>query len=166
MKRIRLEFPICWDESSKLYMPSHVYLKVVGGKTEAFLDQEFTQSLPQSERKISFEADVLEEIEAIEVVPPGGTTPVDDIALDWVWYSADPNWRVPGLKKVLIVLDGKMHEVPVSDEKPDYEELKAFTGTGGEGQWWFTMPWALAIYVTEAKTFGTLHWHSKLVEKL
>lgn len=166
MKRIRLEFPLCWGESTNVYMPSHVYLKVVDTQTEAFIDKEFTQSVPQTEKKISLEVEVPEELEVIEVIPPGGTTPVDDIGLDWGLYGADSNWKIPGLQKVLVVLDGKTHEVPVSNEKPDFEEWRAFTSVEGEGNWWFIMPWALAIYVTETKTFGGFHWHSKLAKGL
>lgn len=31
---------------------------------------------------------------------------------------------------------------------------------------WFMMPWALAIYITDTKTFAILHWHSKLAKRL
>jgi len=166
MKRIRLEFPLCWGKSTNVYMPSHIYLKVGETQTEAFIDKELTQLAPQTEKKISLEMEVPEELEVIEIIPPGGTTPVGDIGLDWVWYGADPNWKIPGLQKVLVVLDGKTHEVPVSNEKPDFEEWKAFTSAEGEGRWWFMLPWALAIYFTDTKTFGGFHWHSKLARGL
>lgn len=63
-------------------------------------------------------------------------------------------------------MDGKTHEVPVSNEKPDIKEWMAFTSVEGEGRYWFIMPWALATYVTDAKTFGRLHWHEKLAKGL
>lgn len=166
MKQIRIEFPLCWGKSPNVYMSNPVYLKVVDNRTEAFLDKEFTQLVPQTEKKISVEVEVPEELGIIEVVPPRGITPVDDIGFGWVWYETNPNWKITGLKKVLIVLDKRTHEVPVHNEKPDFEEWKMFTSVGGEGQWWFLLPWALAIYATDTKTFAEFHWHSKLVKDL
>lgn len=166
MKPIRLEFPLCWGENPEVYMPSHVYLKVIGTQTEAFSNREFTEPLPKTEKKISLEMEVPEELEEIEVVPPGGATPVQGIGVDWLWYGVDPKWKIPGLQKVLIILDGKTHEVSVSNERPDFQEWKAFTSIEGEGRWWFMMPWALAVYVTDTKTFGGLFWHSKLARGL
>jgi len=52
-------------------MPNHVYLKVVGTQTEAFIDKEFSQPAPQTEKKISLEMEIPEELEVIEVIPPG-----------------------------------------------------------------------------------------------
>lgn len=161
MKRIRLEFPLAWDKSTDVYMPSHVYLKVVDTETEAFIDKDFTQSVHRT--GISLWVEVPEELEVIEVIPPCGTPPVIDIGRDWGWYGADPNWKIPGLQKVLVALDGKTHEVPVSNEKPDFEELKAFTSDEGEGRRWFMPLWVLAIYFTDTKTFGRFHWQYKLI---
>ena len=166
MKRIRIEFPLCCGKSPNVYKFSHVYLKVVDNRTETFLDKEFTKLVPQTGKRISVEVEVPEELEIIEVVPPRGVTPIDDIGFGWVWHGTNPNWKIPGLKKVLIVLDGRTHEVPVNNEKPDFEEWKMFTSVGGEGQLWFLLPWALSIYVTDTKTFAVFHCHYKLVKDL
>lgn len=163
MKQIRLEFPICWGDDSRIYMPSQIYLKIVGNQTEAFFDKELTQAAPKTEKKISFEVEAPEELELINVVQPGGTTPIGNIGLNWDWYGgADPEWKIPGLKKVLVIVDDNKHEVPVINEKPDFYEWKKFNGIDGQGRWWFMKPWALTVYFTETKTFGGLYWHSKL----
>lgn len=167
MKRIRLEFPYGKGKFILVYMPYPVYFKVADTQAEAFIDKDFTQSVPQTEKKISLEVEVPEELEVIEVMPPNRIPPVLEIEMDWRWDGADPNWKIPGLQKVLIVLEeGKTHEVPVFDEKPDFEEWAAFNSAEGEGRRWFVLPWALAIYVTDTKTFGRLHWHYKLARRL
>lgn len=162
MKKIRLEFPICWGENTNKYLPSHVWLKVVDNHTEAFRDREFTQLLPKTEKNISLEVEVPKELEMIEVIPPGGSTPDGDIGLGWCLEMADPNWHVPGLKKVSIIFCDTTHEVEVINERPDFDGWKEYTENDEFGRWLFLRPWAMAVYVINSKTIATFHWHSKM----
>lgn len=162
MKRIRLEFPLGWGENTNAFLPSRVHLKVTGSETKAYKDKGFTEELPKTEKKISLEIDVPEELQMIQVVPPGLGTPVDAISVDWCMDMADPNWKIPGLKKILIIFDDRVHEVAVIDERPDFEGWKAYTDIGGEGTWLFMKPWALEVYVFDTKAIAGFVWHSKL----
>lgn len=151
MKRVRLEIPLGLGET-------HLYLKLVGSQTEAFWDKNCTRPLLQTEKKVSLEVEIPEEVELIGVTPPSGDVICEKIAENWIWLF-HAGWRVDGLKKVLINLDGNMHEVAVCNSRPDVEDWMSHKENA---EWWFDMPWGLVIYVTDSQTYGILHWHSNL----
>lgn len=162
MKKIRLEFPIGWGKDPNVFLPEHVWLKVVDDHTEAFKDKEFKQAFPQTEEKISLEVEVPEELEGIEVIPPGGITPTEDITMGWCSSMADSDWKMPGLKKISVITENKVHEVNVIGERPDLDGWRAYTRSDRQGAWLFMKLWALTVYTLESKTIAAFHWHSKL----
>lgn len=164
MKQIRLEFPICWGDNPNVYMPSKVYLKVVGNKTEAYLDNEFTKTVPQTTKKISIDVEVPKELEIICIEMPNvivdGMTPVGRIWEDCEDFKIYSNLRIHNLKKALVIMDKEIIKVPVYNEIPVIHEWKL--NIDGSASSHLMKPWALAVYVTDIKTFGKLYWHSKL----
>ena len=150
MKRVRLEVPLGLGEK-------HLYLKLVGSQTEAFWDKDCTRPVLQT-KSFSLEVEIPEEVELIGVTPPSEDVICEKIAENWIWLF-HTSWNIPNLKKVLINLDGNMYEVAVLNNlRPDVEDWLSHK----ENKWWFDMLWGLVIYVTDSKTYGILHWHSKL----
>ena len=163
MKKIRLEFPLGTGREG--YLPKKIWLKVSGNKTEAFEDRNFTIPVPATGKKVSIEVAVPEKLELIEIVKLGGFTPDNDISSGWCKDEADPNWRVPGLQKVTIIFDDRLHEVPVMNERPDREEWDNYRATECGG-WLWAKTWALAVYTLETQTIAAFHWHPKLIREL
>lgn len=99
MKEIQLEIPLdIWKE-----LPSRrIWLKVGERKTEAFKDKECSASINNYRERVVLTIHVPKELQLIEVLGIGGTTPVQDISLGWCMESVNPNWRLPGLQKFLL----------------------------------------------------------------
>lgn len=161
MKKIRLEFPLGKDK----YLPKKVWLKVNDKQTEAFEDRKFTVPILATGKKVSLAVNVPEELELIEIIGLGGTTPDGDISLGWCMNEANPNWRVPGLKKVTVIFDDRIHEVPVIDEKPDRKDWDYYREHTCDG-WLFLKNWALVVYTLETQTIAAFHWHPNLIKEL
>lgn len=158
MKKIRLEIPLdIWGEA----IDNRIWLKIKNGRTEPYKDMKCTIPITKKGEKIVFEVEVPESLKIIELVGLGGSTPVDDIAMGWILESADPNWRVPGLKQVLVLMENLTHEVPVINEKPDLEEWKKFSDEAEEG-WLFLKSWAMVVYILEKQTVASFCWHPNL----
>lgn len=162
MKKISLEFPLYWGENKNCYQPSLIWLKVVGNHTEAFRDRELNEIIPKTDEKISLEIEVPENLEIIEVVPPGGITPTKDIEIEWAMHMMDPKWHIPGLEKVYIKLDNITYELDVVDEKPDIAKWRDYIDNDKVGKYLFMKKWALVVYTMKSKTIATFRWHSML----
>lgn len=167
MKQLRLEFPISWGENKKIFLPNVVWLKVVENHTEAFLDSKCKRIAPKSDKKIIQQLEVPEEVERIEVVPPGGiveviphggTTPVGDITLDW---ASSRSWR-NGIRKISVLFEDMTHEVNVIKGRPDFNDWKEYIKHDEIGRFLSMKPWALVVYTMESETIATFYWHSKL----
>lgn len=162
MKQIRLEFPVYQRDNDSFYLPTRIWLKVEGNITRAFEDKEFKNPLPNADSKISVEVEVEENLERISVRPSTEVIPVQEISADWDKKMANPNWKIPGLQKVVIILDKDMsREVQVIDERPDLEGWREYTERDRNGMWLFISLWALKIYTINSETRATFHWHSK-----
>lgn len=155
MREIRLEIPLdIWENLSS----NRIWLKVTENKIEPFEDRGWTKPIPKSENNVIVYADVPKELSLIEVIGLGGLTPVDDISMGWCMDEAIPNWRLPGLKKVTIIMDDLVHEVPVVDEKPDRAEWEEFSK-------YLYKSWAMEVYTINNETIAAFHWHPNLIEE-
>lgn len=163
MKKIRLEIPLGKEE----YLPKKVWLKVNDKRTEAFEDRDFTIPIPipVKGKKVSFDVEVPNELRLIEIVGVGGTTPDGDISFGWLMDEVNPNWRVPGLKKVTVIFNDRIHEVPVINERPDRKEWDDYRAHECDG-FLFLKNWALAVYTLENQTIAAFHWHPNLIKEL
>ena len=162
MKTIRLEFPL----GEKSYLPKKIWLKVNGKRTEPFEDRNFTTPIQMVGEKVSLDVNVPKELSIIEIANLGGTTPDGDI---YMWWSIsaikNPDWKIPGLKKVTVIFDDRTHDVPVINERPDTEDWNYYRNSGCGGRL-FLKRWALAVYTLESKTVATFHWHPFLINEL
>lgn len=162
MKKILLEFPLYWGENKNCYQPSIMWLKVVNNYTEAFKDKDFKEPVPQTREKISLEIEVPENLEMIEVMPPGVATPTRDVAIDWQINMTVPRWRMPGLKDVSIIFDNMTYEVGAVDEKPDILKWRNYIDNDKIGKNLCFKKWALVVYTIKEKNIAKFHWHSML----
>lgn len=162
MKKIFLEFPLYWGENKFCYQPYSIWLKVVNNHTEAFKDKDFKEPIPKTEQKIYLEIEVPEDLEVIEVVPPGGAVPVKDIAIEWTIDRSVPMWYMPGLKNVVVILDNMIYEVGAVDERPDVKKWKDYIENDKFGKYSFMKKWALVVYAMESKSIARFYWHSML----
>lgn len=155
IKRIRLEIPLdIWED-----LPSHrIWLKVTENKIEVFEDRDWKVPFKKTENNAILYADVPKELSLIELIGPGGLTPAENISMGWRMDEANPNWRIPGLKKVTIIMEDLVYDVPIVDEKPDSFEWVKFS----DRLWLFQKSWAMTVYTFENKTIAALHWHPKL----
>lgn len=155
MKRVRLELP--WE-----FKKSHGYLKITGDATEPFFDTRCKNSVSK-EKCISLEVEIPEEIELIGVTPPSSSIICQKIADSWEWLF-HAGWFIEGLKRVFIIMDGKVQEVAVSDNEvqPDVEDWL----THQTDEWWDNMLWGIVVYVTDSDTYGILHLNTELVKDI
>lgn len=154
MKRVRLELP-------REFKRNHGYLKIIGNATEPFFDTRCKNSVSK-ERCISLDVEIPEETELLGVTPPNANTICQKIADNWIWLF-HAGWDISeGLKKVLIIMDGKVQEVAVSGNgvQPDVEDWL----THRNDEWWDNMLWGIVVYVTNSRTYGILHWNTELVK--
>ena len=157
MKKIRLEFP---SSGSK-----RIWLKVTGNLTEPFYDKLLTKHVENEKLgtdKISMYIDVPEDLSLIEVLGLGGTTPDNDISMSWIKFDIFDDWHVPGLEKVTVFFDDRIHEVPVENGRPDKKEWDYYRNDENNG-YLFMKPWALAVYTFVDKTIAAFHWHPNLI---
>lgn len=160
MKKIRLEIPLGCGEK---YLPwKEVWLKIIENQTKPYEDMKLTIPINETGKKVSLEVEVPEELQLIEIAKLGGTTPDGDIAMTWCMNEVNPNWKIPGLKKVTVIFDDRVHEVPVINEKPDREDWNYYREHENNG-WLFLKRWALVVYTLENQTIGTFYWHSNLI---
>lgn len=160
-KQIRLEIPLYHDNR---YLPK-VWLKVEGGKTLAFADANCTIGIPNAGSKISIDVNIPDEMQKIEVFRPRDLTPVDYISLSWFWLDAHCNLKISRLQKLFIIFDDKVHEIPVTDGKPDRADWIYYTSVSNEGSLLFLKRWALIVAVLKDTTVGTLYLSSNLIEQ-
>lgn len=158
MKTIRLEFPFGKD------LPKKIWLKVDGNRTFPFEDNDFTSPIPVNGEKFSLEVNVPDELTLIEFAKSGGSTPDMDIYLEWYLSETDPNWKIPGLKKVTIVFDDRTHDVPIINERPDINDWNHYMHHESNGLL-FLKRWALVVYTLESQTVAVFHWHSQLIKE-
>lgn len=157
MKKIRLEIPLdIWKD-----LPSHrIWMKVTENKIEAFEDRDCTKPVQKSENNVVLYVNVPKELSLIEVIGLGGLTPADDISMGFCMDEAE-KVKVPGLKKVTILMENLVHEVPIIDGRPDRYEWEEFC----RDSWLFGMKWAMEVYTLENKTVAAFHWHSDLIKE-
>lgn len=159
-KQIRLEIPLYHDQR---YLPK-VWLKIEGSKTLAFADADCTISIPSTEPKISIDVDIPDEMQKIEVFRPHDLTPVDYISLSWSWLDSHCNLKISRLQKLFIIFDDKVHEIPVTNGKPDRSDWIYYTSVNSEGSQLILKKWALIVANLKDSTVGTLYLSSSLIE--
>lgn len=158
MKKIRLEIPLeIWGNLSS----NRIWLKCDEDHTEAFEDRKFTKPIQKEEKSIVLYITVPKKLSLIEVIGLGGTTPMDQICINWVMEQANPNWRVPGLKEVTILTKNKIYDIPVINEKPDRNSLDLICNESVM----YNLNWAMEVYTFEKETIAALHWHPDLIEE-
>lgn len=156
MKKVRLELPM----EFKKY---HGYLKITGNATEPFFDTVCKSSVPK-EKCISLEVEIPKEIELLGVTPPKEGTTCERIADNWI-FLVNAGWYISeGLKKVLVIMDGRIQEVAIEENgmRPDIRNWL----THEEDEWWNNMLWGIVVYVTNSRTYGILHWNTELVKEI
>ena len=84
------------------------------------------------------------------------------IADDWNWLFSKGWYISEELKKVFIIMDGKIQEVKVScnGRRPAVENWL----THQNDEWWKNMLWGIVVYVTNSRTYGILHWNTELIK--
>ena len=153
MKKLRLEFPIFMSNCN-------IYLKVANNGVKTFLDKWLTQPVSEAKEKVSLEIEVPEKLDLIEVLPSARRDILEDVRK--YWGITNQSYSIPGLQRLLIIMNESIHEIPVADEMADLNEWNEFIIGKGKSQC-FRMPWALVIYVTETNIFGRFHWSRKLI---
>lgn len=159
-KQVRLEIPLYHDGK---YLPK-VWLKIEGGKTFAFADANCTISVPSIEPKVSIDISLPDELQKIQVFRPNSLNPVDYISMSWSWLSSQCNLRISRLKKLFIIFDDKVHEIPVENGKPDRVDWIYYTTVSSEGALLFLKKWALIVANLKNATVGILYLSSNLIE--
>lgn len=155
MKKVRLEIPMYNGEKKLL-------LKVKGNQTKLeesdCKEQSFT-----IEENVSIVVNLPEELQSVEVFYVGKLTPIDDVSMRWATQEENPNWKLPGIKKISIILNDGIYEVPIKQEKPDREKWEWEYHNNRKNMWLFLKEWALVVYTFEDRTVATFHWNSKLM---
>lgn len=104
MKKVRLEFPLFWEEPTGDSARTCVYLKVSGNRTEVFADRECTQPLPLTDNLVSLEMQIPEELHIIEVVPPNGHSSADTSKVDLIWFGWESDEKTPWALEVYFTI--------------------------------------------------------------
>lgn len=152
MKKVRLGLPMEFKEC-------HGYLKITGDATEPFFDTGCKNSVPK-EKCISLDVEIPEEIDLLGVTPPKESPTCERIAENWV-FLFNAGWYISeGLKKVLVIMDGRIQEVRIEENqmRPDIRNWL----THEEDEWWNNMLWGIVVYVSNTRTWAILHWNTEL----
>ena len=160
-KQIRLEIPL--NHNNK-YLPK-VWLRVKNGKSLAFADSNCTVEIPIASPKTSVEVNIPEEMQRIEVLRLSDLAPANYISSSWAWLDSHCNLKISRLQKLLIIFDDKVHEVPVTNGKPDRTDWVYYTSVNDEGKMLFQKKWALIVANLKDATVGTLYLSSDLIEE-
>lgn len=159
-KQIRLEIPLY---NNQRYLPK-ASLKIEGGKTLAFADENCTIRIPSTESKVSIDVSIPDELQKINVFRPNFLNPVDYISMSWDWLDSQCNLKFPALQKLSVIFDDRIREIPVVDGKPDRTDWVYYTSVSREGNMLFLKKWALVVATLTDATIGTLYLSSTLIE--
>ena len=152
-KQVRLELPL-YHEGKPI---SKMRLSINGANVTAYTNENQEINIHDSESKSCIEVCVPDELKEIRVFCPASFMPVDYISASWFWFDSQCELRFPKLKRLFVVFDNTVHEIPVDNGTPDRTDWIYYTAVSYEGSLLRSKKWALIIATLEDKTVGILY---------
>lgn len=152
-KQVRLELPL-YHEGKPI---SKMWLSINGANVTAYTNENQEIDILDSDQKSCIKVCVPDETKKIRVFRPVSFMPVDYISATWFWFDSQCELRFPKLKKLSVVFDDTVHDIPVDNGTPDRADWVYYTEVSSEGTLLRSKKWALIIATLEDKTVGILY---------